>query len=228
MGIGTHAIGGAIDETGANARSGEDDRVDTSPVFSSGRFAGETFFQGDAGSAAEFSHADDEGGFQETALLQVFEQGGEAEVEAGHEVVFHGGEDVVVSVPAVEIGGGGVEILSAGVVVEEDGDPGDVGFDETAGEEAGLPCPVAAIAFADGVAFQGQVEGFAATRGVEHAVGLAVKRVEVSEFRLLIEFGAESVDAAQERLAGGDAEGGELFLSGESFEARGFALDIAE
>lgn len=113
--------------------------------------------------------------------MEVVEEYGDGAIEAGKQVVLHRFEDVVVGVPAVGAGVEGVFVLPADVGVEEGGDPGDSGFDESACEEAGLTGAVTAVALAEGGGFACEVESGTGLRGLEDVEGFAGLAVAVGE-----------------------------------------------
>ena len=86
---------------------------------------------------------------EQAALVEVFDQGGKALVEARQQAVLQGVENVVVRVPAVDVGVVGLVVLAAVGVVPDDVDIGHAGFDQAAGQEQRLARAVAAVAVAE-------------------------------------------------------------------------------
>src|SRR5690606_21820903 len=103
-GIGAHAVGAAEHFAAADAGAGHDDRVGGGPVLAAGGGALGPGFQSDERGSAEFAHTDDERVVEQAAVVEVFQQGGEAEVEAREQAVLQRLENVVVCVPAVGVG----------------------------------------------------------------------------------------------------------------------------
>lgn len=119
--------------------------------------------------------------------------------------MLHRLEDVVVGVPAVSAGVVRVFVLPADVGVEEGGDPRDAGFDESAGEEAGLAGAVTAVALAKGSGFACEVECGTGLGGFEDVEGFAGLSVAISERGIAI-----GVELCEERFALGEAFGREI------------------
>jgi hypothetical protein len=71
----------------------------------------------------------------------------------------HGCEDVVVRVPAIFVRDFGMIVLTADVVIEENGDPRYARLDETSRQEARLPAAGVAIALAGLGRFLAEIKG---------------------------------------------------------------------
>jgi len=156
------AVGGADDDAAGGAAAGHQDGHGVGPVVAARLvLAGEG---ADGGGAPEFAEGDDEGAFQQAVVRQVAD-------ERGHGVVpfrqpfAAGTEDVGVMVPAAVI----------------DGDEGDAGLDEAAGEEGSLAETVAAVGGADFFGLAVDVERGLGLFGGDEVVPLAVVRVKAAD-----------------------------------------------
>ena len=93
----------------------------------------------DPGGPAELAHDDDQGLLEQPALVEVFNQSGEALVEHGEELVLQPLEVLRVGVPAV----------ADGHLVEVDGDHRDAGLGQPAGQQHRLAEAMVAVPVAD-------------------------------------------------------------------------------
>jgi hypothetical protein len=118
-----HFVGGAVAEAAFDAAAGHEEGEAVGEVVAAEDFGGggATFAEG---SAAEFATPDDEGVFQETALFEVFDEGGNGFVGLRHFVGEAFGEAGAFA--------GAVEVPAPVEEVDEAG----AAFDEAAGEEA--------------------------------------------------------------------------------------------
>ena len=138
-GRGSELVGRAVDGAALDAAAGHDDGESLGVVIAAGVVVAVLVF---GGLAAEFAAPDDEGAVEETALLEVGEEGGERAVD----LAGFGGEffvEVLVVVPAVV----------------PDLDDADAALDEAAGDEELLALLAGAVGGAGGLGFFGDVEG---------------------------------------------------------------------
>ena len=124
--VGGVLITGPVDVAGGHAAAGEEGGVAVGPVVPAVAVgAGVRGDLADLRGAAELSHGDDEGVFEQAPVVQVFNEGGEREVEHGEERLLEQGEVLAVGVPGLVVPGAGAE-----------GDGADAGLDEPSGQEA--------------------------------------------------------------------------------------------
>ena len=200
-GIGADLVGGAQDEAGAGAATGDQRGEDAAPVVAPGAGGvGDGGLLADARGAAELAGDDQEDVVGQAAGVEVFDQGGDAAVEGGEQGVLEGREVVVVRVPVVHD-------------AEVDLDEAHPGLDQSAGQEEALAHEVAAVAVAEPGVFAGEVEGVAGPSRRQEGHGLVSEVVEPGHFADPFELAAAGVDLGQEVVAG--AEAGEAQALGE-------------
>ena len=204
--LAAEAVGGADDLTVGHAAAGEEGHGDAGPVVAPDLGT-------DDGGAAKLAPDEDGAVFVEAALVEVFNECGDALIKDG-EVFALAGEDVIscstMPVPLAVV----------------DGDDACSGLNEAAGGEEALGDAGGAVAVdaLDGVAsavacdeagvFFGEVEGVGELGGGEDAHGLLGEEVHAFHAAAGVDIAAEVVDAGEEACAVGEAIVGDA-LEGE-------------
>src|SRR5207247_10688717 len=168
-GVGGVAVAGAVDEAAADAAAGQDAGEDAGPMIAAvaARAGAAHNRLAHPRRAPELARPDDQPLIQQAALPEVFQQGRERLVRGRAETLTQVDEVAVVRVPVdADVGDA--------VVLPEDGDERDAGFDETAGLEGGLAVNVPAVALADAGGLLGQIEGLDHAAGAEERKGALV------------------------------------------------------
>jgi len=198
-GIGGVLIGGAEGEPAFHPAAGEQDGVAIGPVIAADVAV-------DAWGAAEFAHPQDEGGVEQTALVEIGEQGGQGLIHQGQVPALDDGEHAgiveSVGVPAAVLG-----VLTADALVEVDGDELDPDLDEASGEQTGLAVSRTTETVADGIGFVADLEGVAQGFGIEQGEGLVVVGVETARDRRVFEQPGLAVDELHHLASGGESGG---------------------
>jgi hypothetical protein len=107
-------------------------------VLAAGGGTGESGFERHQWCTTEFTHTYDERCFEQSALVEVFDERREALVKAGQQVLLQTAEDIVVGVPAVQVCVVRLQILSAIIVRPNNGNQRYTGFHKSACEQTGL------------------------------------------------------------------------------------------
>jgi hypothetical protein len=144
---GSGIIRGAIDEATGESGAGQHSRVAVGPVIAADGRGATT----DAGCPSKFANEDHEGGFEESAVFEVCEEGGDGGIGSG--------ECPAESIPAIiENSDAGIAMHIPGFDADEfviggeshpgdDVDESDAGFDESSGEEQILAEGVESVPF---------------------------------------------------------------------------------
>ena len=214
VGLGAGGVGGAVNGAALEAAAGEEDGEDAGPMVAAGVFV-------DLGGAAELRGDHDEGGIEETAAVEVADEGGVAFVEGG-ELALDAGADVDMVIPSAI----------------DEGDEADAAFDEAACHEHAHAGVVAAIFVLDSVGLGLEVEGFAGLLGADQAVGVLVEGVHGVEGVGFFQGTEVGIDGGEDVLAllealvidlGGKGEiaDAEFYVGGIAAKAEG-AEGVAE